>query len=424
MPNTSSTNEMKAKASTDVDALTAHLRRLSVVFAVELRLKIVCELYMREMSPTRFYEEFGGGSISRVTRNFERLAEEGWLEYIRKEGPGGRRRGGVEHFYRATELAYFDAETWALLPYSIRVAFSWSSFKQIAARLRTAIEAGWVEPRSKGDLSEESVKLDRLGWANVVDAVRKHFEFIFEEQEASALRLARSGGDSIRASVVQIAFEPAADGACADRPHLVEGRNEPVVPLPVRLSKVFADRLCLRIVSEANARDISATQFHAELGGDSVAAIRRRFTKLAGLSLLTEVDARTGGRRRGATEKFYRATGPAIFAARSGPWSDLPRSVDENATWRRFERLSAQIKEAMKRGTFDAREDSCLAWSLLELDQRGWDVVKDDLDALRRFAREEQERAAKRMEESGERPVEMIIALAAFKSPKESEREP
>ena len=37
----------------------AYLRRLSVVFAVELRLKIVTVLYMREMSPKQFREEFG-----------------------------------------------------------------------------------------------------------------------------------------------------------------------------------------------------------------------------------------------------------------------------------------------------------------------------------------------------------------------------
>lgn len=415
---------MTTTARSSPDALTAHLRRMSVVFAVELRLKIVAELYMREMSPTRFYEEFGGGSISRVTRNFERLAEAGWLEYIRKEGPGGRRRGGIEHFYRATELAYFDAETWALLPYSIRVAFSWNSFRQVAARLRTAIEAGWVEPGSKGELTSESVSLDRSGWMNVVDAVRVHFEFIFEEQKAAALRIARSGEEPLRASIVQIAFEPAAGGERAVEPHLVEDDEEPVVPLPVRLSKAFADDVCLRIVHEANCRDISATQFHAEVGGDSVAAIRRRFKKLARFSLLTEVDTRTGGRRRGATEKFYRATGPAIFAAQNGPWVDVPESVEGNGAWRRFEGLSAQIKEAMRNGTFDAREDSCLAWSLLELDQRGWEVVTADLDALRRFAREEQDRAAERMAKSGESPVEMVIALAAFKSPKESEREP
>ncbi|HET6571305.1 MAG TPA: hypothetical protein VFG58_07445 [Solirubrobacterales bacterium] len=424
MQNTSTARDNTTISTADLDALNAHLHRMSVVFAVELRLKIVVELYMREMSPTRFYEEFGGGSLSRVTRNFERLAEAGWLEYIRQEGPGGRRRGGVEHFYRATELAYFDAKHWALLPYSIRVAFSWNSFKQIAARLRVAIEAGSVDSGSREALTRQSATLDRIGWAKVIEAIRAHFDFIFKEQEAAALRVARSGEAPIRASVVQIAFEPANDKRSGGMSHLVEGSQEPVAPLPVRLSKVFPDPVSMQIIREANRREISATQFHAELGGDSIGGIRRRFKKLEKVSLLIEVEARTGGRRRGATEKFYRATGPAISAARNGPWANIPKAVDDTATWRCFESLSTEIKAAMKQGTFDAREDSCLAWSLLQLDRRGWEAVTADLDALRRFVDAERERAQARMAESGESGAEMVVALTAFKSPKDSEREP
>jgi hypothetical protein len=70
-----------------------HLRRLAVVFvAVPIRLKIVTELYQREMSPKQFYEEFGGGSVSRLAQHFERLVETGWLRQMWTEGPGGKRR--------------------------------------------------------------------------------------------------------------------------------------------------------------------------------------------------------------------------------------------------------------------------------------------------------------------------------------------
>jgi hypothetical protein len=51
------------------------LTRLAVVHDYPLRMKIVTELYMREMSPKEFFDEFGGGSISRVCRHFEKLAE-------------------------------------------------------------------------------------------------------------------------------------------------------------------------------------------------------------------------------------------------------------------------------------------------------------------------------------------------------------
>ena len=80
---------MTAKIWTGLESRGAYLRRLSVVYAVELRQKIVTELYMREMSPKQFHAEFGGGSLSRVTKNFERLEQTGWLRRVRTEGPGG-----------------------------------------------------------------------------------------------------------------------------------------------------------------------------------------------------------------------------------------------------------------------------------------------------------------------------------------------
>lgn len=415
---------MTARNWDSLKAHAAHLQRMSVVFAVELRLKIVTELYMREMSAKQFFEEFGGGSISRVMRNFERLAEAGWLQYVRSEGPGGSRRGGVEHFYRATEPAFFDPETWALLPYSIRVAFSWNTFKQIAWRLRAAIEAGRLQARQAESLTFTSLLVDRVGWENVIEAVGTHFALLSAEQKDGALRISRSEEKPVRRSVVHIAFEaPASDDRTA-APGVVESREEPFVPVPVRLSKVFADEVSMQIVAEANRRAISAKEFHAEIGRASAGGIRRRFRRLADIGLLQEVNGETGGTRRGATEKFYRAVAPAIFRDRNGPWAKVPDALRGSDAWQTFEQLSALVKEAMQAGTFDARDDGCLAWSLLQLDEQGWEAVIAKLDELRRFVLQEQDRASDRMKRSGEEPVAMTVAFAAFESPKEAEREP
>jgi hypothetical protein len=143
---------MAARLAVGVDA-HERLRRLAVVFTVELRLKIVAELYMREMSAQQFYREFGGGSLSRVSQNFTRLFQEGWLRYPYSIGPGGSRHGGVEHFYRASEPPYFDAETWALLPYSVRSTASLSLFRQIAPRLRRDLEGSRTGADAKRELS-------------------------------------------------------------------------------------------------------------------------------------------------------------------------------------------------------------------------------------------------------------------------------
>ena len=413
-----------SKIVTKLKAATARLRRVSVVFAVELRLKIVTEMYMRAMSPTQFYEEFGGGSISRVTRNVKRLEETGWLEYVRSAGPGGSRRGGVENFYRATELAFLDADTWTTLPYSIRAAFSWNTFKQIAWRLRVAIEAKRLEPDSSRGLSYDTVELDEAGWKKVIKAIQAHFELLFEEQKASAPRIARTEHLPIRASIVHIAFEAPGEDPTAKAPRLAKGSDDSFASMPVKLSKVFGDPVSMAIVREANQREVSAARVHGDVGEDSLAAIRRRLRKLSELALIKEVNSKTGGKRRGAREKFYRATAPTLRDERDGPWDNVPEAVAQGEVWRTFDELSTVVKEAMRIGVLDARDDSCLAWSLIQLDAQGWERVTAELEKLRKVVVAEQRRAATRMKKSGKKPVTFAIALAAFESPKEREREP
>jgi hypothetical protein len=409
----------KLRVGVGSESKTERLRRLSVVFAVLLRLKIVTELYMRPMSPKQFYEEFGGGSISRVTRNFDRLADTGWLRHVENKGPGGKRRGMTEHFYRAPELAFCDQETWAMLPYSIRVAFSWNSFVEIAQRLRDAIEAGTFDPTRNLDFTRLS--LDETGWERVIGAIAEQFVLLFEGQTDAAIRMIHSGEKPIRASIIHIAFE-SPGSIPAIGPALAEG-GESLAPFPVRLSKVLPDPICIQIIEEANRRDISAPLFYREIGGDSPEGIRRRFKKIADLSLLKPVGTKTGGRRRSAKEIFYRATGPANLDSHNGPWANVPDSLRNTKGWATFKQLSELVKEAMRAGTFDARVDGCLAWSLVQLDRKGWEKVIAELDDLVAFVLKEEERAKVRLRKSGEKPIAMTVALGGFESPKELERE-
>lgn len=416
---------MSAKIWIGIKSRESHLRRLSIVFAVELRLKIVTELYMREMSAKQFYEEFGGGSPSRVSRNFERLAEHGWIRYVRGES-GGDRRGTAERFYRAPELAYFDSDAWDLLPYSIQVAFSWSSFKQIAERVRETLEAlaldAFAHERPlECDLTFISLSLDQQGWKTVMNAIDTQFVGLYEEQNDSRLRVCHSDEQLIRGSVLQIAFEAPTQNDETLVPNLIEDPNEPLIPFPVRLSKVFADEVCMEIVHRANQQEISATRFHAESKSDEpLNSIQRRFKKLETVGWLKEVSQR---KRRGAQEKFYRATGPVILDD-SGPWADVPPLLKETDSWRTFERLSAHVKEAMKAGTFDASPERYLAWSLLQLDRQGWKKVTAGVSTLLTFALDEQERAKARMRDSAEQPITLMVGLGAFDSVKEPDREP
>ena len=397
------------------------LRRLAVVFAVPIRLKIVTELYQRDMSPTQFFEEFGGGSAARVAQHFEKLREAGWLRLVYRLEAGGRRRGGREGIYRATELAFCDHQTWVALPYSIRLAVSWNGFKEIAAQLRRAMEVLTFDARPERKLTSERLLLDEQGWGRVSEAIGEEFAGHWEEQEDARRRSHRTGEKLFRFGSLLIAFEVPTDGDQRFGPALVASQQEPMIPFPVRLSKVFMDEVCIQIIDETNRGDISVPEFHAKYGkrfGLTRDAIRRRFNKLVRIGWIRVVGHKTGGKRRGATEKFYRATGPALFDEdRRGPWANVPDSLANSDDWGTFAQLSEQVKAAALAGTLNRRDEMWMAWSMLSLDQRGWESVAESLEALHAFIREEHKAAKARLERSGEEPIVIVVALGAFETP-------
>lgn len=396
-----------------------HLQRLAVVFAVPIRLRIVMELFQREMSPSEFQKEFGGGSVSRIAKHFDRLTETGWLRRVHSRGPGGRRRGATETVYRAPELAFCDRETWIALPYSIRLSFSWNMFKEIAEMMRGATEAAALDARRDSRLIGMRLMLDEDGWTRVSEAVSQEFASQFEEQEDARRRVTHTGDDLFQASSLLMAFEMPFVADLRLGPVLIEGKDQ-MIPFPVRLSKVFEDEVCLQLIDEANRGEISVPMFHAKYGERfflDEATIRRRLAKLVKYGWLWMASGKTGGRRRGATEKFYRATGPALYnEGATGPWANPSRALAETTDWQTFVRISDWVKRSMVAGTLIRRDETCLAWTVLTLDKQGWKRVSTSVEDLHAFILKEQELAEVRLKRSGEEPVEMAVGLGTFDS--------
>lgn len=403
-----------------------------MVYEYPLRMKIVTELYMREMSPKQFFEEFGGGSVSRVCRHFERLVEYGWLK-LEGTATGGKRRGAVEHFYRATELVVFDEETWAELPIPMRAAFSWITIEQLTERVRMAIAADTFNSQpDRRHLTWTPVLLDEIGWDRVIAAVNVLFETVLEEQKRSKLRIAESGETPALATVGLAAFESPLQTTERDdwrtQSNLAVEAIDPkegidtTLFFPMQLAKVLADPEALQILAQLNLREMSPKQFHDEFGGGTMSSVGRRFQKLAKTGWLRMVREESGGKRRGATEHFYRAIGPAILDR--DDWSELPDPLKTTLTWKTFEQFRERAKEAIGAGTLDARTDRHLTWSLLLLDQLGWEEVIAAVDALFQSIFLEERNAESRIRKSGEKPIKTTVALAAFESPKDLTRAP
>lgn len=394
------------------------LSRLAVVFADPIRLKIVTELFRREMSPSQFYEAYGGGSLARLDRHFKRLAEHGWLRLV-KEERGGRRRGGTEHFYRAPELAIIEDALWEQLPPSLRAEFSWRTFEQFAERVKDALEAGTFDARPERHLTWTPLVLDEEGREQILGLVMSLFRSLLEEQEDARIRLAGSSEVPIEATVGIAAF---------DSPRMKRNRSGLILPPPsesssyplthftVRLAKVLGNPLSLKIVKELNLREMSASGFYEEFGGaPRLSDVNRRFKTLAEDGWLVKVREETGGKRRGATEHFYRAIGPAIFDTES--WSEVPPPVRGTFSWRVFEQLAEQVREAMDAGTFDSRPDRHHTWTPLVLDEIGWRQVIKAVDDTFHDLLRHQAASKARLAASGEEPIIATVYLVAFESP-------
>lgn len=405
-----------ATARVRVGPQPTFLERIAVVFADPIRLKIVWELYRREMSPSGFYGEFGGGTLSRVDSHFKRLAAYEWLRQVRVE-TGGRRRGSTEHFFRAPKLAVFDNETWAQLPVSVREEFSWRIFEQFAERVKAAFDAGTFDSRSDRHFTWTPLVLDEQGRGAALQAVDAFFLSLGDEEDDASRRMSRSGEQAIHSTIGLAVFDSPTQQRNLSSP-ILESTSSDLeshhARLAARLARVFSSPMALKIVSELNLREMSTSQFAAEFGA-SPSQVYRRFQMLIKDGWVVKVDERTGGHRRGATEHFYRARGPAVFDTRS--WSRAPVSVRRDGSWRIFEQLAEQVTEALRAGTLDSRADRHLTWSPLLLDEQGWKQIIRKMDDLFYFLLAEQKAAKRRLRDSQQAPLIATAYLAAFESP-------
>jgi hypothetical protein len=344
------------------------------------------------------------------------LTKFGWLRLVRRES-GGERRGATENFYRAPKLAIIDAETWSELPRPMRSEFSWRIFEQFAERVKTALEAGTFDRRPERHFTWTPLVVDERGRRRVIQLVDDLFEGLFEEQADARTRLRRSQEAGIHTTVGLAAF---------DSPSLKRNRSGLLLPAAltqevavgetytVRLARIFSNEVNLKIITELSLRQMSPSQFAEEFGGE-VPETARRFRTLVEQGWLVKVEEKTGGRRRGGVESFYQATKPAVFDSHS--WSMVPNRVRTTYSWRIFEQLAEQVREAMDTETFDSRVDRHHTWTPFVLDRVGWNQVIAAVDAVFYAILEEQRRAKQRLAKSKETPVIATVYLAAFESP-------
>ena len=363
----------------------------------EIRINMVDELYRREMSPTQWLEEFGGGSYGKVLAHFKTLESHGWLRKVRsrKDVAG---RGRERNLYRTTELPVIDDETWAELPISIQIAFTARGLRVIGERIGGALDRGAVDATGNGRLfSCRSLRLDNEGWQAAMPALSKCFLSITQEQLDAKVRLKDSLEQGVPMTLALVGFESPSRGALhkAGSGAVDGGDVQPLrlsddaeLPLSTRMAKVFGDLLSLQILKEIECEAMSPTQLHRKLGGASVQSFDRRCQTLTDLGWAIRL-----GEESEAPPIFYKAAGPEAFDA--DLWGGIPAAATKAESWPVFDNFCKKAEEALRRGTFNARQDRHVTICTFLLDERGREQVNralrgcyDRLSALEATARE------------------------------------
>ncbi len=413
-PTKKSVGRLRVLARSDA----SYLARLGVLYMHPIRMKIQTELYRREMGPTEWIEEYGGSSYGMVLGHFKVLEKHGWLRKVRPKTVAGR--GRSRDLYRATELPVIDDDTWIEFPTSIQIAFTARCLRLLGERIGAALGRGAVDaPDSGGRLFTCcSEWMDDRGWQEAMACLRDCFFSLTQEQLDAKVRLADKPELGVLMTIALAGFEslPLKSGselavAEGQVKHPLQLGDEGDLPLSTRMAKVFGDSLNLQILHALHDEAMSPTQLKAKLDvEESLQAIDRRCQSLTELGWLIRL-----GLPGDPPPVFYKAAGPEAFDA--DLWAGIPDAAHQAESWPVFDGFCKKAEDALRQGSFNARQDRHLTFCTFLLDDRGRQQVRFTLEHCRERLRKVVSDSRQRAGHRSSPPHLVTLFFANFEDP-------
>jgi DNA-binding transcriptional ArsR family regulator len=157
-----------------------------------LRYRILMLLGEVEASPkelTELLEE----DFQRVCEQVRILKSGGFIELVDED----RRRGGTQHFYKATIRPLLDADEWAELPPGVRETVSATILRVIFSDAAAAMKSGDFDAHPHRVRIDKPMILDERGYEDVDAAAVRHLVELNRIAAESAARLIQSGEKGI-----------------------------------------------------------------------------------------------------------------------------------------------------------------------------------------------------------------------------------
>jgi DNA-binding transcriptional ArsR family regulator len=188
-----------AQTRTSPEGIT---QQLAKALAHPLRVRILTSLQKGISSPNQLAQELGE-PLGNVSYHVKTLLEYDCVELVKTEP----RRGAVEHFYRATERAFFSDADWAKIPASARKGISGVTLQMIGKDATEAMIAGTIDARTDSHVSQTSLLLDEKGWKELNGVLMDALNRAIEIQEEAASRLASEKSDPVATKLAILHFE-------------------------------------------------------------------------------------------------------------------------------------------------------------------------------------------------------------------------
>lgn len=192
---------MKELSESD-DLRTFFDRRLIKALGHPVREHILAVLNERVASGREIGEELGA-DVSSFYHHIEQLERLGCIERVESR----RRRGAIEHFFRAKRTLFFDDEEWRALPESLKADLSSSSLQKLFDDVVAALEAGTLDVRDDRHVSWARSAFDAQGWEEAKELMRQTLSSLGGIRSAAATRLAKGAVPEIAATLAILAFE-------------------------------------------------------------------------------------------------------------------------------------------------------------------------------------------------------------------------
>lgn len=187
------------KTKTSPEGIT---QQIAKALAHPLRVKILTSLHKGISSPNQLAQELDE-PLGNVSYHVKTLLEYDCVELVKTEP----RRGAVEHFYRATERAFFNESDWAKIPASARKGITGVAVEAIGKDATEALVAGTMDSRLETHVTHTPLVLDERGWKELNGVLQDSLDRALEIQDEATNRLAKAKKEGFPTKLAILHFE-------------------------------------------------------------------------------------------------------------------------------------------------------------------------------------------------------------------------